>query len=266
MAEQPHLLVEKEGHVVTLTMNRPEAKNAWTLEMMARLWDAWQMIDGDDDVRVAILTGAGDAFCAGADLKMMHGDQSNNPWYAKFEEDPELHWKAMLRHYRLKKPLIAAVDGIALGGGTEIVLTTDIRVASESSMFGLTEPKWALFPLGGSTVRLPRQIPYTMAMEMLLTGRMMKAEEAKAMGLIGTVVKSGEVLTHARMLANKIANNGPLAVQAIKKSATEGLLKNELEALKDELSIGSKIIFDTEDAKEGPQAFAEKRKPEFKGR
>ena len=262
--EEPHLTIDRDEQVVTVTLNRPKAKNAFTLEMLARLWDAWRMIDEDPSVRCAILTGAGGDFCAGADLKMMHGSQEDNPWHAKYREDPELHWKALLRHYTLKKPLIAAVEGVAVGGGTEILQATDIRVAAEGSMLGVTEVAWALFPLGGSTVRLARQIGYTNAMEMLLTGKRIDAHEAKEIGLVGHVVPKGEALTKARKIAAKIASNGPLAVQAIKRSVKEGLLLDEREALKLELEIGQPI-FATKDAREGPRAFAEKRKPEFKG-
>lgn len=261
---EPHLLVERDGHVVTVTFNRPEARNAWSLETMARMWDAWQMIDGDPDVRVAILTGAGGTFCAGADLKLMHSDQSDNPWHARFREDPELHWKAMLRHYSLRKPLIAAVEGFALGGGTEILQCTDIRVAGRSAKFGLTEAKYGLFPLGGSTVRLRRQIPHTVAMEMLLTARRYSADEALAAGLIGRVVDDGEALTAAREIAQMIADNGPIAVQAIKKAVMDGAHLSEEEALKVELAVGQPV-FASRDAREGPRAFAERRKPQFTG-
>lgn len=260
----PHLLLDREGHVLIVTMNRPEARNAWSLEMMARMADAWTMIDEDPDIRVAILTGADGTFCAGADLKLMHGDQSDNPWHARFREDPQLHWKAMLRHYTLKKPLIAAVEGFALGGGTEILQTTDIRVAARSAIFGLTEPQYGLFPLGGSTVRLRRQIPHTVAMEMLLTGRRVSADEALRFGLIGSVVDDGQALQAARKLAQRIAANGPLAVQAIKRSVLEGAHLSEADALAKELEIGQPI-FATRDAREGPRAFAERRQPQFKG-
>jgi enoyl-CoA hydratase len=262
---EPHLLVERDGHVVVVTMNRPDARNAFSLEMLARMADAWQEIDADPDVRVAILTGAAGTFCAGADLKMMHGDQSGNPWHARFREDDDLHWKAMLRHHRLRKPLIAAVEGYALGGGTEILQATDLRVVARSAVFGLTESRWGLFPLGGSTVRLRRQVPHAIAMELLLTGRKFSADEALSWGLVNRVVDDGSALAAARELADQIARNGPLSVQAIKRSVYEADTLPEAEALANELRVGQPI-FATEDAREGPRAFAERRAPIFKAR
>jgi enoyl-CoA hydratase len=265
MSSGPHLIVEREGHVVILTMNRPEARNAFSSEMLCRLADAWDMIDGNEEVRAAILTGAAGHFCAGADLKAMSAGFKEDEWTARFKKEPELHWKAFLRSYRLKKPLIAAVEGTAIAGGTEILQATDIRVAAQSAKLGVAEARWGLFPLGGSTVRLRRQIPYTIAMDLLLTGRHITADEALRIGLIGRVVPDGQALSEAKKIAEQIADNGPLSVQAIKRSVqeTEGLA--EKEALAKELEIGWPI-FKTEDAKEGPRAFAEKRKPEFKGR
>lgn len=259
-----HLLYEKRGHIAVVTMNRPEARNAWSLELMARMADAWLDIDSDPDIRVAVFTGAGGNFCAGADLKLMHSDQSDNPWHARFREDPDLHWRAMLRSYRLKKPLIAAVEGYALAGGTEILQCTDIRVASREAVFGLTEAALGLFPLGGSTVRLQRQIPRTIAMEMLLTGRRVTAEEALSWGLVGRLVEPGEALNEGLRLAEMIASNGPLAVQAIKRAIVESADLTEDEGLKRELELGMPV-FKSKDAREGPRAFAEKRKPVFTG-
>jgi enoyl-CoA hydratase len=264
MSKTPHLLVERDGHVVTVTMNRPEARNAMDLEMLARLADAWRMIDEDPEVRVAILTGAGGHFCAGSDLKQMHNPPADE-WAARFKADPDLHWKAFLRHYRLAKPLIAAVEGYAIAGGMEILQGTDIRVAGQSAKFGVSEVRWGLFPLGGSTVRLRRQIPYTHAMDLLLTGRHVGAEEAQRIGLIGRVVADGAALDEARRIAAEIAANGPFAVQSIKQSVMRTEALPEAEALAIELELGWKV-FNSEDAKEGPRAFAEKRKPQFKGR
>lgn len=262
---EPHLLVEKRGHVALVTMNRPEARNAWSLEMMARMADAWDAIDADPELRAAVLTGAQGTFCAGADLKAMHGDQSANPWHARFRDDPELQWRAMLRSRRLKKPLIAAVEGYALAGGTEILQATDLRVAGRSAQFGLTEVRWGLFPLGGSTVRLARQIPLTKALELLLLGERMTAEEALQWGLIGRVVDDGTALEAAMEWAERIARNGPLAVQAVKQAVWENLALPMEEAFAHELALGWPV-FQSEDAREGPRAFAERREPQWKVR
>jgi enoyl-CoA hydratase len=265
VSENPHLIFQREGHVATVILNRPEARNAFGAEMLCRMADAWDEIDNTPEIRVAILTGAGGHFCAGTDLKAMAGGWKDDEWTARFKKDPELHWKGMLRSRKLKKPLIAAIEGTALAGGTEILQATHIRIAGESAKLGVAEARWALFPLGGSTVRLRRQIPYTLAMEMLLTGKHLTAKEALDYGLIGRVVPDGQALIEARRVAEVIAGNGPLAVQAILRSTqeTEGL--PEEEALKKELEIGWPIL-QTEDAKEGPRAFAEKRKPDFKGK
>ena len=262
MGGTEHCTVERHGHTVVVTMNRPEAKNALSLPMLVGMADAWDEIDGDDDVRCAVLTGAGGAFSSGMDLKSMSGPVDEK-YQRRREEDPDLHWKALLRHYHLKKPLIAAVEGFAVAGGTEILQATDIRVAGEGATFGVFEARRGLFPLGGSTVRLRRQIPYTIAMDILLTARPVSAQEALEIGLIGRVVPDGHALEEAMKIAEQIGRNGPLAVEAIKRSvrATEGLPEDE--ALKIELEIGWPI-FATEDAQEGPRAFAEKRPADFR--
>jgi len=259
-----HLTFERDGATAIVTMNRPEAKNALSLPMLVGMKDAWEEIDNDDEIRCAILTGAGGTFCAGMDLKAMGGSDAEK-YQHRMQEDPDLHWKALLRHYDLRKPLIAAVEGWAVAGGTEILQATDIRVAGETAVFGVFEAKRGLFPLGGSTVRLRRQIPFTAAMDMLLTARAVSAEEASRIGLIGRVVEDGKALEEALDIAEVICGNGPLAVEAIKRSVRETEGMPEVEALKVELEIGWPI-FATEDAKEGQRAFAEKRVPEYKRR
>ncbi len=263
MAGTENLTVERRGHTMVVTMNRPEAKNSLSPAMLVGMADAWVEADHDDDVRSIVLTGAGGDFCTGMDLKAFSGgNQADNPYAHRMQEDPDIHWKALLRHYQPKKPLIAAVEGYAVAGGTEILQATDIRVAGEGAKFGVFEARRGLFPLGGSTVRLRRQIPFTMAMDLLLTARQLSAQEALQMGLIGRVVPDGTALDEALQIAEVINGNGPLAVEAIKRSVreTEGL--SEEEGLQRELEIGWPI-FSTQDAKEGATAFAEKRKPNF---
>jgi enoyl-CoA hydratase len=171
--------------------------------------------------------------------------------------------ESLLKGRRLTKPLIAAVEGPAIAGGTEILQACDIRVAGESARFGVSEARWGLFPLGGSAVRLPRQIPYTVAADLLLTGRHIKAPEALAIGLIGYVVPDGEALAKALEIADLIAANGPVAVRGILAAMreTEGMAEND--AFKLEAKIGASV-FMSEDAKEGPRAFMAKRRPEFR--
>jgi enoyl-CoA hydratase len=259
-----HLTFERHGATAVVTMNRPEAKNALSLPMLVGMADAWEEIDGNDEIRCAILTGAGGTFCAGMDLKAKGGPDAEK-YQHRMADDPDLHWKALLRHYQLRKPLIAAVEGWAVAGGTEILQATDIRVAAEGAKFGIFEAKRGLFPLGGSTVRLRRQIPYTMAMELLLTAREVTAEEALRIGLVGRVVPDGRALDTALEIAGIIGQNGPLVVEAIKRSVRETEGMSEEDGLARELEIGWPI-FATEDAKEGPKAFAEKRQPNFQRR
>ncbi|MHB8669269.1 MAG: crotonase/enoyl-CoA hydratase family protein [Acidimicrobiales bacterium] len=266
MVGTEHLTVERTGSTVVVTMNRPEAKNALSPAMLVGMADAWAMIDADDEVRCAVLTGAGGTFCAGADLKAMAGGPGQHTSHAeRLKADPDLHWKALLRHYHLRKPLIAAVEGWAVAGGTEILQATDIRVAGESATFGVFEARRGLFPLGGSTVRLRRQIPFTVAMDLLLTAREVSAKEALAIGLIGRVVPDGSALEEALGIAEVIGRNGPLAVEAIKRSVWETESMPEAEALKVELELGWPV-FASEDAKEGARAFAEKRPANFRRR
>jgi enoyl-CoA hydratase len=257
--EQPHALIEQHEHVLIVTLNRPEARNALSTAMMALMREAWDRVDTDPDIRACVLTGAGGAFCAGADLKSMASD---HPGDRAGQFDPSVI-EPLLKGRRLTKPLIAAVEGPAIAGGTEILQATDIRVAGQSARFGVSEARWGLFPLGGSAVRLPRQIPYTLAADLLLTGRHLTAAEALSIGLIGRVVPDGQALATALEIAGVIAANGPVAVRAILRTMreTEGMPEN------DAFTIESKIgmtVFASDDAKEGPRAFAEKRKPRFR--
>jgi enoyl-CoA hydratase len=260
--EEPHALVELRGHVLIVTMNRPHARNALSGPMMAIMREAWDRVDNDQQVRVCILTGAGGAFCAGADLKAMTSAHPGDS-FRSGAFDPSVI-EPLLKGRRLAKPLIAAVEGPAIAGGTEILQATDIRVAGRSARFGVSEARWGLFPLGGSAVRLVRQIPYTVAADLLLTGRHITAAEAQAIGLVGYVVEDGQALTKALEIAEMIAANGPLAVQAILRTIrdSEGLAENDAFALEAKLGMA---VFASDDAKEGPRAFAEKRKPNFSG-
>ena len=264
----PDALVEIENHIMTVTLNRPARKNAMTLHMFARMDDAWRQASEDPDIRVCILTGAEGNFSSGMDLRAMAGDVDKSDDLdveARMKADSGFIYRGLLKTARPTKPVIAAVEGVAIAGGTEILQGTDIRVGAESARFGVSEARWSLYPMGGSAVRLARQVPYTIAADILLTGRHLTAAEAKEIGLIGYVVPDGQALAKAREIAEVIAGNGPLSVEAILKTLhdTEGM--TEAEAFAYEQEYGS-AVFRTEDAKEGPKAFAEKRKPNFKRR
>jgi enoyl-CoA hydratase len=261
--EEPHALIERRGHVLIVTMNRPQARNALSGPMMELMRQAWDTVDSDPEIRVCVLTGAGGAFCAGADLKAMTSSHPGDRFQGGDLDVSVI--EPLLKGRRLTKPLIAAVEGAAVAGGTEILQACDIRVAGASARFGVSEARWGLFPLGGSAVRLPRQIPYTVAADLLLTGRHITAAEALSIGLIGHVVPDGQALGKALEIAGAIAANGPVAVRAILRviRETEGMAENEAFAL--EAKVGM-AVFASEDAKEGPRAFAEKRQPRFRDR
>ena len=260
MSERPHALIEQRGHVLIVTMNRPEVRNALSGPMLALMRQAWDQVDADPEIRVCVLTGAGGTFCAGADLKAMTAKHPGD----RGGQDLSVI-EPLLKGRRLTKPLIAAVEGYAIAGGTEILQACDVRVAGRSARFGVSEARWGLFPLGGSAVRLPRQIPYTLAAELLLTGRHISAGEALSFGLIGRVVPDGAALATALEIAEVIASNGPVAVRAILRTIreTEGMAENDAFAIETKLGMA---VFASEDAKEGPRAFTEKRKPNFRDR
>jgi enoyl-CoA hydratase len=244
---QSALLAEQDGHVMTVTINRPDKKNAVDAEVLCGLSDAWHRLDEEDELRVCILTGAGGNFCAGMDLsvirKLTAGTPPENEFEERLKQNANIIFDGWLKSYRPTKPVIAAVEGFALAGGTEILQGTDIRVAGESAVFGITEVQRGLFPMAGSTVRLPRQIPYTVALEMLLTGDAYTAAQCREFGLIGHVVPDGQALTKAREIAKRIAANGPLAVRAVLKSVRETFGMPEKDAFEQkEMAIGIPIF------------------------
>ncbi|MEJ6510818.1 MAG: enoyl-CoA hydratase-related protein [Actinomycetota bacterium] len=207
---EPLVLAEAEGPVLVVTINRPEKKNASNAEVLCRLYDAWVRLDTDDSLRVAILTGKGDTFCVGMDLAEIGRLRSgviDNEWLQRFKDQPEVILGGWLKTYRPTKPVILAAEGFARAGGTEILQGTDIRVAGESAVFGVTEVQRGLFPMAGSAVRLRRQIGYAVAAEMLLTGEDLTAQRAHQLGLVNHVVPDGQALTKAREIADRIESD-----------------------------------------------------------
>jgi E-phenylitaconyl-CoA hydratase len=257
------ILYEKDGRIATITINRPEALNAIDPATNAELGEAFADFRDDPEVWVAILTGAGErAFCAGADLKELIpslGEQARKGTLTEF------NFGGITRGYKTWKPLIAAVNGFALAGGTELVLACDIRIASETSRFGQPEVRWAIIPGAGGTQRLPRAIGQSAAMEIILTGRQVDAQEALRLGLVHRVVPAADVMAEARKTADALLVNGPLSLRAAKQAVIEG---NDLpldQGLDLELKLFGELLL-TEDAVEGPKAFAEKRAPRFQAR
>ncbi len=260
--------VSTERAVMIVTLNRPQRYNAMTMTMFAQLADVWAEVDSNDDIRCAILTGAAGNFCSGMDLRAMAGDVDEVDAIdvpRRMQEDPGFIYRGLLKTFQPGKPVLAAVEGVAIAGGTEILQGTDIRVAGESARFGVSEARWSLYPMGGSAVRLRRQIPYAAAAEILLTGRHITAQEAKDLGLINHVVPDGGAIDKALELAAMIAANGPLAVEAIVKTLRVTEMMSEAEAFEWENAHGMAVM-GSADAKEGPKAFAEKRTPNFQRR
>ena len=265
------VLTERQGHLLIVTLNRPERKNAINGEMLVRMLDAFIEADTNPDIRAIVLTGAGGDFCSGADLKEMAGGHQGDvapgeiDVPARLAADPDLPWKALLRSWQPDVPILLAAEGAAIAGGTELLGATEIRVAGRSTKFGISEVKWSLYPMGGSVVRIPRQIPYTIACDLLLTGRHISAEEALQIGLIGYVVEDGEALAKAIEIGQQICENGPLSVKAILRTLRETNGMRQDEALEHEFTYGWDVL-GSEDAREGPRAFKEKRKPNFQGK
>jgi enoyl-CoA hydratase len=263
---------KNDEHIVLITIDAPEKRNAMDLYDMHHLAQAWRSFKDDEDAWVAIITGVGDAFCAGADLKTFI------PQVTKMQKEiaagsvtefegislrDTTYW--VLRNAKLYKPIIAAVNGHCVAGGMEMLGGIDIRVASPNASFGVMEPKRGLFAGGGTTVRLPRQIPFPAAMEFLLTAERIPADRALQLGLINEIVPEAELISRAYDWARRITANAPLAVQATKESVLRGLLVSMEEAYDIEQKLSSGV-FQSEDAQEGPKAFAEKRPPVWKGR
>ncbi len=253
------IVYQKEGSIATITINRPEARNALSFEATDELANIWLDFRDDPQMLVAIITGAGDkTFCAGLDLKEAE----------VLIEDPSLggrQFHGYLRDLEIWKPIIAAINGHALGGGTEIALACDIRIASENATLGLTEARWGLMPGMGGTQRLPRVVPVGVAMEMLLTGKRISAQEALKYGLVNKVVPLAELMPAAREIAQQICECSPISVRAIKEAAKRGLDMPLQQGLALETELSNQVL-KSPDAKEGIASFQQKRKPEFKRR
>ncbi|WP_181779995.1 enoyl-CoA hydratase/isomerase family protein [Pseudonocardia pini] len=244
--------------VATLTLDRPEAHNALTVHMVRRFAEASAAAQADDAVRVLVVTGAGQqAFCAGGDL----GELIPRLTAGELEVLTPDPTKRFLSD--VDKPVVAAVNGICLAGGLELLLGTDLRIAAADAIFGLPEVRWALVPGAGTHVRLPQQVPWAFAMQLLLTGDHVPAERAREMGLVNEVVPRAEVLPRAAEIAAGIARNGPLAVRAAKEIAVRALGNESRFAL--EYALNARLVA-TDDAREGPRAFMEKRAPRYLGK
>jgi len=256
------ILYETKGSIARITINRPEAMNAFDLETARLMGERLKEFDGDPTLRVAVITGAGDkAFCAGADLKKMHGGSHeggiNELW--DFERQNRLG-----QRLQTVKPVIAAINGYCLAGGLELALGSDIRIASTAASFGSPEVRWSILH-GFGAMRLPQTVGMSVAMEMLLTGERIDARRAYEVGLVSRLVEPAALMRTAEDMAQKIAENGPLAIRVTKELAWRGLHEHPDDMLRFYAAVTA-LIHETEDAKEGPRAFSEKRVPQFKNR
>jgi enoyl-CoA hydratase len=250
----------REDHVLWLTLDDPRAMNAFDPESMAALGRAWIRFRDDPELRVAVVTGAGErAFCVGSNLKTFI------PRLQAGEMDPRDNQEAYMKGAvgPVFKPVIAAVNGDCLGGGMELLTCTDIRLTVPAARFGQPECRWGLFPGGGGTTRLPRQIPYAHAMDILLTGRLLDAREAVAIGLVNRIVEPAQLAAEAMAVARRIAGNGALAVQRIKEAVWRQADLPLDEAYELESRLGEDV-FRSAEAAEGLAAFAGKREPAFR--
>lgn len=258
---------ERDGHLLVITIDRPQARNALSQQMTQALCEAWRTFRDDAELRVAILTGAGDkAFCAGADLLEIGAwYRSMTPIERRERAEREPGLGGITRNLDPGKPVIAAINGHCLAGGLELALACDLRVAAGHATFGLPEVKRGIMPGAGGTQRLPRAVPLGAALEMLLTGDAIDAEAALRLGLVNRVVPAEHLIDEARALAGRIARCAPLAVQAARAAALRGLHLPLDEGLRLE-QMHAEPLRQTEDAAEGIGAFAEKRAPKFRGR
>jgi enoyl-CoA hydratase/carnithine racemase len=258
-----HVIYEKRGHVAYVTLNRPERMNALDNHSHGELIEIFDDFAADGDAWVAIITGAGErAFCAGNDLKATAEASARGVKRV----DAESRFAAITRGYGCPKPLIAAVNGVAAGGGFEIALACDIVIATESARFGLPEPRVGLIAGAGGIHRLTRQVPLKLAMGMLLTGRLVSAEDGLRFGFVNEVVPAGELMAAAERWANEILECSPLLVQLTKGSVHDGFGVPVDEAIERDWEQRIPRMLASEDYREGPRAFAEKRKPVWSGR
>ncbi len=253
--------VEKDGRILTVTMNRPDLLNALHPPANVELGHVFDDFAADPDLWVAIITGAGRGFCAGNDLKFQAAGKMKGG-----VEVPVHGFAGLTARYDCDKPVIAAVNGVAMGGGFEIALACDILIASEDAKFALPEPRVGLAALAGGMHRLPRQIGLKHAMGMMLTGRRVDAKEGHDLGFVNEVVPAAELMSTARRWAEQICECAPLSVRATKQAAMAGMAHGTIEAAMAEKYEGVRTMVKSEDFVEGPKAFAEKRKPNWKGR
>jgi enoyl-CoA hydratase/carnithine racemase len=256
------VLYETKGTVARITINRPESMNAFDLETARLMAERFEEFDRDPDLRVAIVTGSGGrSFCAGADLKKMHGGSHGGGIGELWDYERQ---QRLGQRLQVVKPVIAAVNGYCLAGGLELALGCDIRICSTGASFGAPEVRWSILH-GFGAMRLPRTVSMAMAMEMLLTGERIDARRAYEIGLVSRVVEPAALLPTAELIAETIAQNGPLAIRVTKDLAWRGLHAHPDDMLRYYAAVTA-LIHETEDAKEGPRAFSEKRRPQFKNR